>query len=150
MVSLVLHLPIVSWYTHPVDLVGNSVGHKEGSPCSYHVPTLLGLGNLGTYSALSLLTDLGNPNPFISCQLPRLEGIHGRASLGSSLRFWSGLFAPKSYIFLRPSKAQASSYTCHQPTMNSGALALVSYQSRHPLNFEWQLALWVPHIKRGS
>ena len=45
-----------------------------------------------------------------------------------------------------PLKAQGSSYTCHQSTRNSGSLALIWY----PLNFEWQLDLWVPHIKRGG
>lgn len=97
-------------------------------------------------TALILLTDLENPNPLIFCQLSRLEGIHDKASLGSSLGFWSWLFVPKTYIFLWPLKAQGSSYTCHQSTRNSGSLALIWY----PLNFEWQLDLWVPHIKRGG
>ena len=67
--------------------MNNSIGHKEGSPCSYHVLTCLELGNLETMTALTLLTDLENPNPLIFRQLSRLGGSRGRASLGSSLGF---------------------------------------------------------------
>lgn len=98
-------------------------------------------------TALTLLTDLENANPLIFCQLSRLEGSRARASLGSSLGFWSCLFAPKSYIFLRPLKSQGSSDTCHQPTRNSGSLALICYQNRHPFNFEWQLDHGSPTLK---